>query len=506
MSEPFSFSDAYFGAAAGSPPGLREDPATAWYLAGRGDRSAGQGQFADAIDWYAKALALSPENPEFHYRMAFSAFKLERWAIFERSGRRTLELAPRHVGMLKAMAQYEFAQGEFTAALGHIRRAIDVDPADLSSQVTLADILVDSGNDREARSIVTRLLQGGLRDAHLAAVVAKVAGEEDRPPALAYVELMLGQQELPAVPRRQLTFAASKLCDQLGRYDQAFAYAAAGNRMAAGGRYDRQEYSRFISSLVHLFTPERLKRLPQAQVGDVQPVFIVGLPRSGTSLVEQILACHSRVTATGERTDVGDFSVALYGGASDEAGLVARLNALTTAQLEQFAERYRQFSPREQSAGKLTTDKMPQNFKHLGLIQCIFPNAKVIHCRRDLRDTGVSCFLTDFANGNEFSRDLFDLAAYARDYQRLMDHWKAVLDLPLYDLHYESLVDDLPGQVGQLLEYLGLEWDSRCLDFHASGRFVKTSSRDQVRRPIYRSSIGRWKHYQRHIGPLLELV
>ncbi len=235
-----------------------------------------------------------------------------------------------------------------------------------------------------------------------------------------------------------------------------------------------------------------------AGLGDPSPVpiFILGMPRSGSTLVEQILASHPQVLGAGELRTL-DRLVHQGGG----------IEALATLQAEdcrRLGERYLA-DLRSLPAGKTRiTDKMPGNFMYVGLIQLILPHAKIIHTMRDPVDTCLSCFSRLLSVGHHFSYDLAELGRYYRHYRELMDHWRSVLPAgTMLDVAYEDVVDDLEGQTRRMLEYLGLPWDERCLSFHKTVRPVVTASSVQVRRPLYRSGVARWRQYEAHLGPLL---
>jgi hypothetical protein len=255
--------------------------------------------------------------------------------------------------------------------------------------------------------------------------------------------------------------------------------------------------------MMAFFAAERLAELPRADNRSEQPVFIVGMPRSGTSLVEQILSCHRGVHAAGELRDVGKLVASLglrFQGEDDV------LPGLDSGSLNAAAGRHLERLRGLGGNAKRLTDKMPYNFLHLGLISLLFPRARVIHCLRDPIDTCLSCYFQNFATGNFFSFDLGNAGLYYRQYERLMAHWRTVLDKPILEVRYEEHVAEPEKVCREMLDFLDLDWDPACLRFHESRRFTNTASRDQVRKPIYTSSSGRWQRYERHLGPLLEAL
>ncbi|MCZ6560540.1 MAG: sulfotransferase, partial [Gammaproteobacteria bacterium] len=227
---------------------------------------------------------------------------------------------------------------------------------------------------------------------------------------------------------------------------------------------------------------------------DTRPVFILGMPRSGTSLLEQILSGHSQIFAAGELSVIGEIA------ARRPAWLSTSREAVDLADL---GKEYLDSLPAAARAATVVSDKMPLNFLYLGLIAAILPGARVIHCLRDPRDVAVSCYFQDFSDpALAFSFDLQQTADYYRDYWRLMEYWRERLSLPIIEVYYENLVDDIETQTQRVLEFLGLPMEEACLSFHERKREVKTASHAQVRRPLYRSSVGRYQHYQEQIKSL----
>jgi len=232
------------------------------------------------------------------------------------------------------------------------------------------------------------------------------------------------------------------------------------------------------------------------------PVFVVGLPRSGTTLIEQILASHPQVFGAGEITLAADTMAALGGSTADAIEGLRRLGRETARRLAAgHLERLRAFS----RAAVRIVDKMPENYFLLGLLATLFPRARFIHCRRDLRDVAVSCWMTYFRE-TPWANDQQHIASRFHDYRRLMEHWRKVLPVTLLEVDYEETVADLEGVARRLVDWCGLEWAAECLSYHETRRWVRTASAAQVRRPIYSSSVGRWKNYEKLLGELLSRV
>jgi tetratricopeptide (TPR) repeat protein len=415
--------------------------------------------------------------------------------------RESVRAAPDDARARDALARWLYRHRQFDEALDEARRAAALAPGDAGCAASLATMLLDAGNAREVLNSLAHLAAAEVPDrwvAHLYARAASSAGREEQ--ALAAVERALRAPGLSPGPdgRAMLHFDASNLLDRLGRHDEAFEQARLANESvgAVTRPHDPAAHTRWISRSLGFFTPERLKALPRATHGVRRPVFIVGMPRSGTSLVEQVLACHPQVHGAGELN-----ALRLAAKATGETYPEA-LAGLSAPRLNELANQYLSGAGGPPDV-TYVTDKQPLNFLLLGLVNLLFPGSHVIHCVRSPLDTCVSCYMTNFERSNEFKYDLANLGAYYRQYERLTGHWKSVLTVPMLEVRYEDVVHDMEGQTRRMLEFLGLPWDERCLRYYESGRRVRTASTDQVRRPIYTSSIGRWKLYEKHLGPLI---
>jgi hypothetical protein len=332
-------------------------------------------------------------------------------------------------------------------------------------------------------------------------------------------------------------FAQAQVLDARGEYAKAAEQLARGNALqlsgwrARGLEYDPKNYESLVAGMIATCTPDFFRRVRGFGIESELPVFIVGLPRSGTTLIEQILASHPQVFGAGEIQLVRDTLAALAVRQPFQADSVARqadhgymvpepdplvrqafqpdspnssieglrrLDRETASHVaSRHLERLRVFSP----TALRIVDKMPENYVYLGLLAALFPRAKLIHCRRDLRDVAVSCWMTPFrevrwANSQEH------IASRFRVYRQMMEHWRKVLPVPLLDVDYEETVADLEGVARRLVGWCGLEWDPRCLEFHRAKRPVSTASAAQVRQPVYRTSVDRWRHYEHALSPL----
>jgi tetratricopeptide (TPR) repeat protein len=321
--------------------------------------------------------------------------------------------------------------------------------------------------------------------------------------ALAYVDRALEITATGRQDRMQLQFAAGALCDAVEEYENAFLHFEKANQLAVTS-YSADQHERSIDRTIQYLSSDTFRRLPRSNyVSEKKPVFVVGMPRSGTSLVEQILASHRQVFAAGELPNIHRLSRALSEKAGNhEAASPDYLSRLAQKQISEEARVY--ISSLESRAPQACrfVDKTPHNYLYLPLIRLMFPEARIIHCVRHPLDTCLSCYFRLFNGGNDYSYDLNNLGRHYRDYSRLMQHWQQVLRIPMLEIRYEDLVLDQETYSKAIIEYCGLQWEEQCMSFYETRRDVPSASFDQVNKPIYRGSMQRWRHYR---GQLTDL-
>ena len=304
--------------------------------------------------------------------------------------------------------------------------------------------------------------------------------------------------------RARLHYAAGKVESDRGNHNAAFAHWTNGARLRRKAiKYATADSREIFAGYQTVFDSPLLERRLHQPVAGPTPIFIVGMPRSGTTLAEQILASHPKVAGLGELPHISEIAYGFSEWSEAEGEYPAALAGLDEPDWARAAKLYMARLDRNGDETYIS-DKLPHNFQYLGFISLLFPNARIVHCRRSALDTCVSCFTTSFSKGQEWSFDLSDIGAYYGLYLDLMAHWRRVLPLPIYDIQYESVVADLPGEARRLLDFCGLDWHPDCLEFHRSKRPVFTASNTQVRQPIYASSVGRWRRYEDQLQPLID--
>jgi LPS sulfotransferase NodH len=294
----------------------------------------------------------------------------------------------------------------------------------------------------------------------------------------------------------------------LGEHERSFRHLRDGNALKREQlAYDEKQMLGLFEHIRTTFTPELMQEKKGCGDPSEAPVFVVGMPRSGTTLLEQILASHSKVYGAGE---IEAFYQAIVKLGYPNGGAVAfpdMVPALSPEALRELGSSYVSMIRAAAPDAERIVNKLPLNFKYVGLIHLALPNARIIHIRRDPIDTCFSCFSLLFSGDQSFTYDQVELARYYRGYAALMEHWRSVLpEGVMIEVQYEDLIADVQGQTGAILAHCGLPWEDACLAFHQTERSVTTASSVQVREPVYRTSVGRWRIYANHLQPLIEAL
>jgi len=475
--------------------------------AANANRLFNAGDFDGAAAVARAAIKKDRRNPTLHLILGSAETQLLRY----REGRRALEeaarLSPKSPAPHAALSVVHHREGNLDKAHASADKALRLGPDDAFALRSKAELLrLDTRYD-EARDLVASLVEKQSNpDPEIVLSYAQLSRSVgDDAAALEALAPLVANESISPHIRAAGLFIQAWAYEREGRFDDAFASATAAHDLQRIP-YDPADHSRFIDNLIDVWTAERHASLPHARSHSEVPVFIVGMPRSGTSLIEQILASHPAVFAAGEFTLIPEAANRLFESARAQIDIEARFDALTTDDIERIASDALTELRRPARKAERITDKMPSNFLHLGLINLLFPSARVIHCRRNPIDTCLSCYMQDFAGQFPWTRDLESIAAFHNDYRRLMDHWRGVVDIPILDVDYESVVADQETETRRLIDFAGLEWNDACLAPHETRRTTVTLSAEQVRRPVYRSSVERWRRYEAHLQPLIDAL
>jgi tetratricopeptide (TPR) repeat protein len=496
---------------------------------GLGNALVDLGRAEEAEASYRRALALQPESAEVHSNLAKALLEMDRVEESVACARRAVQLSPQlaeahenlanallNVNLEEAVAHYRTAlrarpdDAELNNNLGVVlrllgrtaeaeascRRALELLPGYAPAVAALAEASADRGEFAEAERLFKQALalQPDASDAWVGLSRLRKLTRDDAS-WLEQAERLSNQSKRPREVVA-LRFAIGKYFDDIGEYDRAFTSYQGANELAKrhSRAYDRAQVRRQMDDLI-----ARYDRPPEP-VADAaatnRAVLIVGMPRSGTSLAEQILASHPDVFGAGELSFWHSASASLRAVGEFEPGAIRR-----------FGVDYERLLVQLSADAQRVVDKMPTNFLELGLICSALPGTRIIHMQRDPIDTCLSIYFQDFRGTIAYANDLDDLAHFHKEYARLMDHWRRVLPAGvLLDVSYDALVEDQEHWTREMLNFIGLPWDARCLEFHQTQRSVVTASRWQVRQKISNSSVARWRHYESHIGSLLALL
>ena len=439
----------------------------------------------------AKAIRLRPDNHEAYTNLGVALMNQrkphEAIPCFEQAMSRNSDDPTQlryHIHALEIV-------GRFDDALNLCEAMSGKDPRNIEAIVSRISVFERQGRRGDAWAALEPLLDSAPDHPRVARQYANLARTVDRrAEARDHVARVADISDINDDDRQTLYFALGSLEDGLENFDAAFAAYARGNAMARH-HYDVAKNLAEVEAIEATHPPSWQARRTKASNRSRLPVFIIGMPRSGTTWCEQILACHPAVYGAGELMLIPKFEESVN---PDE---------ITSTVLDQFANDHLDFLHDQSGGAARVIDKLPHNHRFLGLIERLFPEARVIHCTRDPLDTCLSCYFQNFYGGHRYSFDMKTLGGHYRLYQRLMAHWRKVSGLNILDVSYESLVADQETISRSLVAFLGLEWDPACLDFHRSDRPALTASYEQVRQPIYSRSVRRAEKYAAHLEPLI---
>jgi tetratricopeptide (TPR) repeat protein len=499
------------------------------HLLERGNGCLTKGAWAQAAVHFEQLLELQPRNPEALAQLGVALFGLGRYEEAERCYRESLEINPMSASTLCNLATV--LQGDPPEAEKYLRQALKLNPKDADARSKLGLSLAFAGRLREAKAAFQKALKVDPRNAEALLGHAQIARREGHfTEADSFINRALKvEPKLPGAwaamisirrmtiadsnwlkeaeeiassgisvwQEAELRFAIGKYCDDVEDFERAFENYRRANELlkTVAQEYDRQAQSSFADDLIRGHSREALARAADRGSASLKPVFVLGMPRSGTSLIEHIIASHPSAKGAGELQFWMD-----AGRANDTA---LRQGVLGETVRKKLAEDFLRVLALHGSDALRVVDKSNFNCDYIGLLHSVFPKARIIYLRRDPIDTCLSCYFQNFSTTMRFTMDLSDLAHYYRQHERLMKHWTTALPArTLLEVPYEALVADQVGWTHRILDFLELDWDDRCLSFDKTERAVNTASAWQVRQKIYDRSVGRWRHYQRFIGPL----
>lgn len=463
-------------------------------------------RYGEAIPHCEQALAFRPNSLEARINLgnALSAMGNEQAIIHYQNA---LAINSTNVDVRQRLGSLLLALGRMEEAITHYEQALALKPDSVVAYNGLGTALQAVGRLNEAIHAFEKAIAVAPRTGmgYVNFAMATRLGADD-PRFAAMQELSREMGSLNTEDQIQLHFALGKVFADLGDHDRSFQHLLHGNRLKRQQcNYDEANTLARFDRIQAAFSAELLRDRRGLGNSSCVPVFVVGMPRSGSTLIEQILASHPKVFGAGERRDFGRLATSLRG--QDGSEFPECVSALSGDELRVLGDNYVRSIRSLNPAAERIVDKMPYNFERVGLIQLALPNARVIHTRRDPCDTALSCFSILFAQGHDFTYALAELGRYIRSYGALMEHWRRVLpDGVMLEVQYEDVVDHLEEEARRIVAHCGLEWNEACLAFHKTERQVRTASHSQVRQPIYRNSVGRWRPYETRLQPLLQAL
>lgn len=485
-------------------------------LIGQVWREVSDGQ--QAILWFDQALELEPDRLE--TRCALAEASLDRGDIqtaiahFQDIIRAYPHYGQAYLGLSQAL--WEDGNAEDAVAIAH--QAANLMPENAQIKSHLATVLASSGDVAAANTANREALE--VNPNCIAALVNLAQNLRGQLPDadVQQMEQLLHASWGSDGSRASLHFGLAHYYDGCKNYPKAATHSLQANQLhlaykqPRGWNYDPDNYAQYIDRLIEHFNPNFFERTKGMGSPSQVPIFIVGMPRSGTTLTEQILASHPQVFGVGERTfgNQGFNSLPAVMEAPRGASVWQVIDQVEQPHIRYVADwhlaRLEELVTKaglEVGAYQHIVDKMPDNYNLLGWLVTLFPNAKIIHCRRNVRDVAVSCWMTQF-KAVRWAFDLVHIAERIKQYWRIMEYWRQTLPVPMLEVDYEETIADQANQTARLLDFVGLEWEDACLQFHKTERLVRTASVTQVRQPIYTRSLERWRHYEEVLQPLLE--
>lgn len=466
------------------------------------------GQSENAVAIMREAVAIAPDKSNLWNQLSLALRQRRELGEALEASRRAVESAPDDMNVRLGLGSVYHAMGRFEDARAVYQEVVDRAPQMPQAHQNMGTLYKMLGETEEARRSYRRALQINPRMTGAWRAVCDLRKLKPGDPEITEMERLYASTDLTDDERMQLFFALGKAYEDTRQDDRAFWCFQHGNKIKSRQiGFKLQEHLKDFRTIRQTFNADLMHRMTGSGCPDPTPIFILGMPRSGTTLAEQILSSHSEVVGGGELYELSRIVVqakTLVGVEGRYPGWVPQLDS---AALRRLGREYIDAVRRAHPDAKYVVDKMPANFRYLGLIRLILPNAKIIHTRRHPIDTCVSCFTKLFNEGQGFSYNLNTLGRFYRAYEELMAHWRAILpETDILDLQYERLIDDFEAQTRRILDYCGLDWEDAVRRFHENQRGVATASVMQVRQPLYKSSVQRWRRYEKHLDPLFNAM
>ena len=497
----------------------------------------------DAIALYNSSLSIQAELPQTYAQLSNAYFLAKNYKLAEDILKQGIARLPQDLNLANSLGNFYASRNRHEEAIEEFRKVVARDRRNTFALAALAKSLIalqkfdqaldilssaydefpdsaevatelsnyyqlhknyESANEVTS-SFIAAMKTGAAIPENIAISHSKSCKHSDRlVEAKAILETTINSNTSTHAALESLHYAYGDVLDGLHEFDGAFSSYQSANELIPRAS-DINYYERVLSDLTTTLDRAFLDSVPTSGNTTTLPVFIVGMPRSGTSLVEQIISSHPQAYGAGELPHIWDISNSLCG-AEHMINYTESLSRLTSVELNEYADNYLNIIRGLSNGEKRITDKMPHNFMQLGLIERLFPNATVIHCQRHAFDTLLSIYFRRINENHGYARKLEDLARFYKKYMELMEHWQKVSSLQILNVRYEDMVTDQKSESEKILNHIGLDWSDSVLDYHKSDRIIMTPSFHQASKPIYTSSMYRWKNYRKHIGPLIDVL
>lgn len=466
-----------------------------------------EGRLEEAMPWFRRATELEPTSVVFLGHLADAASESDQNDLAADCYKKMIEIDPTRPLSYNNLGWLIQEQGNLDEAQRYYETALALEPNFPPALISLGGLQEERGKLDGAEALFRKALEAHpghtIALARLSTLLRGKMSAEDQD----LLERRLEDATLQEGVRGTLLYGLAHVYDARERHDEAAECLKRANAASLAEleqrhqKYSPTEHERFVSNMIGMFTPDYFQRFQGVGLESRRPVFIIGLPRSGTTLIEQVLSSHSRVHGAGELMIVRQNFEAIPGLMKRQIPPLGCLPDLSAEVVRELAAKHDARLAELGGASSHVTDKMPDNYMYLGFIRIMFPNATFIHSRRDLRDVAVSCWMTNFRS-IRWASDPEHIASRFQQYLRFMDHWKRTLPSPIHEIDYEESVENLEGVARRLVAACGLEWEPACLEFHKNDRPVRTASVTQVRQPVYKKSVARWKKYERSMADL----
>ena len=466
------------------------------------------GQLEEAKTAYGQAILCNPDYSEAYYNTGNILYRQKQYDAAVNAFNKSLQINPGYADACNNLGVVLREQKKYDESKKYIRKAIDLKPDFAEAYHNLAEALIIEGNFDESENALMKTIEIMPDYAHAYYSLSTIKKFSEKDSEIVHqIETLLNIKSIYDDDAIYLNFAIAKIFDDCKEYDLAFKYFKAGNKLKRK-KYNINiaENEAKISSLIKTFDDDFFKSNFNIGSTSTLPVFIIGMPRSGTTLIEQIIANHHNAYGAGELNYIGE-----------NCNIVTKniieheINDLSTTELilekfQNIIDGYTCELKSYSSNALRITDKMPTNFLYLGIIALLFPKSHIIHCQRNPLDTCLSIYFQNFSLPVEYAYSLTDIGNWYCGYNRLMKHWSEVLPVPVLNIKYEDLISSQHTESNKIIKYIGLDWDENCIVYQNANRPVLTASSWQVRQPIYKSSVERWKNYEKYLEPLKNIL